>query len=149
MLGIYGAFGLDGLAHYTLALCSEHTLLANITIWSEATSGLLLLLFSSLTLGRRLSPPFVDAWRTANHESTRSRCRGILGLLLSLGSAAAQQAAKVHRIGYLQIAPRATQVHLIEAFERGLTERGYVVGRDILIEYRFADGKPERLDRLA
>ena len=73
----------------------------------------------------------------------------ILGLLLSLGSAAAQQAAKVHRIGYLQIAPRATQVHLIEAFERGLAERGYVVGRDILIEYRFADGKPERLDRLA
>ena len=56
MLGIYGAFGLDGLAHYTLALCSEHTVLANITIWSEATTGLLLLLVSSLTLGRRLSP---------------------------------------------------------------------------------------------
>src|SRR5258706_13594029 len=37
LLGLYGAFGLDGLAHYTLALCSEHTLLANLTIWSEAT----------------------------------------------------------------------------------------------------------------
>ena len=61
----------------------------------------------------------------------------------------AQQPGKVHRIGYLQIAPREAQVHLIEAFERGLTERGYVVGRDILIEYRFADGKPERLDKLA
>ena len=73
----------------------------------------------------------------------------IFGLLLSIGSAAAQQTAKVYRIGYLQIAPRAAQVHLIEAFERGLTERGYVVGRDILIEYRFADGKPERLDKLA
>jgi len=44
------------LAHYTVALCSEHTILANITIWSEATTGLLLLLVSSLTLGRRLAP---------------------------------------------------------------------------------------------
>lgn len=72
-----------------------------------------------------------------------------LGILLPLCSATAQQAAKVHRVGYLQIAPREAQVHLIEAFERGLTERGYVVGRDVLIEYRFADGKPERLDKLA
>ena len=48
LLGIYGAFGLDGLAHYTLALCSEHTLSANITIWSEATMGLSLLLASAL-----------------------------------------------------------------------------------------------------
>ncbi len=56
LLGIYGAFGLDGLAHYTLGLCSEHTVLANITIWSEATTGLLLLLVSLLTFGRRLAP---------------------------------------------------------------------------------------------
>jgi len=55
LLGIYGAFGLDGLAHYTLALCSEHTVWANVTIWSEATTGVLLLLASSLTLGRRFS----------------------------------------------------------------------------------------------
>ena len=57
-LGVYGAFGLDGLAHYTLALCSEHTTLANFTIWSEAGTGLLLLLASSLLLGRRFSPAF-------------------------------------------------------------------------------------------
>jgi len=56
LLGIYGALGLAGLTHYTVALCSEHTILANITIWSEATTGLLLLLVSSLTLGRRLAP---------------------------------------------------------------------------------------------
>jgi putative ABC transport system substrate-binding protein len=71
------------------------------------------------------------------------------GVLLSLDSVTAQQAGRVYRIGYLQIAPREAQVHLIAAFERGLTDRGYVVGRDALIEYRFADGKPERLDRLA
>ncbi|HSV48579.1 MAG TPA: hypothetical protein VLJ58_22515 [Ramlibacter sp.] len=55
LLGLYGAFGLDGLAHYALALCSEHTVWANITIWSEALSGLVLLLASSLALGHRLS----------------------------------------------------------------------------------------------
>lgn len=72
-----------------------------------------------------------------------------LGILLSLGSAVAQQTGKVYRVGYLQIAPRAVQEHLIEAFERGLAERGYVVGRDVLIDYRFADGRPERLAKLA
>jgi hypothetical protein len=53
LLGVYGAFGLDGLAHYTLALCSEHSFLANVTIWSEAIAGLLLLLASALVFRRR------------------------------------------------------------------------------------------------
>ena len=35
----YGALGLDGLAHYSLALCSEHTLATNLTIWAEAATG--------------------------------------------------------------------------------------------------------------
>jgi hypothetical protein len=54
-LGAYGAFGLDGLAHYTLALCSQHTVLANVTIWSEAMSGLALLLTAALLFTRRLA----------------------------------------------------------------------------------------------
>jgi hypothetical protein len=55
-LAAYGAFGLDGLAHYTLALCSEHTLLANITIWSEAITGVVLLLVSAVLFGRQITP---------------------------------------------------------------------------------------------
>jgi hypothetical protein len=38
----YGAMGLDGLGHYWLALCSEHSIAANITIWAEAVTGALL-----------------------------------------------------------------------------------------------------------
>lgn len=38
----YGALGLDGLGHYTLALCSEHTLAMNATIWFEVVAGALL-----------------------------------------------------------------------------------------------------------
>jgi hypothetical protein len=50
----YGALGLDGLAHYTLALCSEHTFMANLTIWSEVLTGLLLLLVCAVLFSRCL-----------------------------------------------------------------------------------------------
>lgn len=39
-LAVYGAFGLDGLGHYTLALCAEHTWAMNLSIWAEAVAGL-------------------------------------------------------------------------------------------------------------
>jgi len=71
------------------------------------------------------------------------------GLLAAPLAAEAQQTAKVYRIGYLQIAPRDVQVHLTEAFERGLRERGYAPGRDVVIEYRFAGGRVDRLPELA
>ena len=52
-LALYGLPGLDGLAHYTLALCSEHTLTMNLTIWFEVLSGLALAGASLWHLGRR------------------------------------------------------------------------------------------------
>jgi hypothetical protein len=42
LIGAYGALGLDALTHYTIALCSEHTLTANVTIWCEAAVGVAL-----------------------------------------------------------------------------------------------------------
>ncbi len=62
LLAIYGAFGLDGLAHYTLALCSEHTLVTNVTIWSEAAAGLLLLLTCAVAAARYAK---ISEWRRA------------------------------------------------------------------------------------
>lgn len=41
-IAAYGLLGLDGLGHYTLALCSEHTLAMNATIWFEVVAGVLL-----------------------------------------------------------------------------------------------------------
>src|SRR5262245_44027361 len=74
-----------------------------------------------------------------------------LGLLIMPLAAAAQQLAKVARIGYLVIgaldAPE-TRV-LLDAFRQGLREHGYVEGQNIVIEYRAADGQIERLPGLA
>jgi hypothetical protein len=39
LFAAYGLFGLDGLAHYTLALCSEHTFAMNFSIWFEVAGG--------------------------------------------------------------------------------------------------------------
>jgi hypothetical protein len=41
-LAVYGLLGLDGLLHYTLALCSEHSLAMNLTIWWEVIAGVAL-----------------------------------------------------------------------------------------------------------
>ena len=72
-----------------------------------------------------------------------------LGVLTAPLAAQAQQPAKAWRIGYLQGSSREAQTYLIQAFEGGLREKGYTLGRDLVIEYRFADGRLERLPELA
>ena len=63
--------------------------------------------------------------------------------------AQAQQSKKVPRIGYLVPGSSATYSARIEAFRRGLRELGYVEEKNILLEYRFAEGKLDRLSELA
>ena len=53
------------------------------------------------------------------------------------------------RIGFIQTAPRKEIGHLIKALDDGLRELGYVEGRNVVFERRFADGKQERLAALA
>jgi putative ABC transport system substrate-binding protein len=71
-------------------------------------------------------------------------------LLFALcSSAEAQQPAKVPRIGYLNAVSPSTVSDRIEALRRGLRELGYVEGKTIIIESRYAEGKLDRLPALA
>jgi putative ABC transport system substrate-binding protein len=70
------------------------------------------------------------------------------GIVAAPLAAEAQQAAKVPRIGYLSTG-LAAPTQLREAFLQGLRDLGYVEGRNVVIEYRFAEGKLERLPALA
>jgi putative tryptophan/tyrosine transport system substrate-binding protein len=60
-----------------------------------------------------------------------------------------QGAAKVPRIGFLAVGSREGRAFLIEGFLQELREHGYLEGRNILIEYRFPEGRNERLLDLA
>src|SRR5262245_7953291 len=60
-----------------------------------------------------------------------------------------QRAAKVPRIGFLAVGSREGRAFVIEGFLLGLREQGYVEGRNIAIEYRFSEGRNERLPELA
>ncbi len=70
------------------------------------------------------------------------------GIVAAPFTAEAQQAAKIARIGYL-VLNLAANPHLTEAFRQGLRDLGYVEGRNVVIEYRDAEGKFERLPALA
>jgi len=70
------------------------------------------------------------------------------GLLAAPLAAEAQPAAKIARIGWLGINVAASP-HLLEAFRQGLRDLGYIEGRNVVIEYRDAEGTFERLPALA
>ncbi len=63
-------------------------------------------------------------------------------------AAKAQQATKIARIGFLTV-NLAPNLHLREAFLQGLRDLGHIEGRNVVIEYRDAEGKFERLPALA
>jgi putative tryptophan/tyrosine transport system substrate-binding protein len=64
-------------------------------------------------------------------------------------AARAQSSTKVWRIGVLETTPIALNVANFEAFRQGLRELGYVEGRNLIIEYRSAEGRAERFAELA
>jgi putative ABC transport system substrate-binding protein len=70
-------------------------------------------------------------------------------LLAAVPSTHAQQAAYVPRIGYLNASSASSASSRVEAFRRGLRELGYVEGKNIVIEYRYANGKLDHLPSLA
>src|SRR5262249_20080762 len=61
----------------------------------------------------------------------------------------AQQPTKVPRIGLLGAASASALTGQLDAFRQGLRELGYIEGKNIVVEYRYGDGKADRVPELA
>src|SRR5260370_30495458 len=73
----------------------------------------------------------------------------LTGLLAAPLAAEGQSAGRMYRIGYLGYYSPALEQHLVGAFRQGLRDLGYVEGQNLVIEYRSAEGKRERVPELA
>jgi len=71
-----------------------------------------------------------------------------VAMLASPLAVEAQQTANIIHLGFLSLS-RAPNLHLHEAFRQRMRDLGYAEGRNVVIEYRDAEGKPERLPALA
>jgi putative ABC transport system substrate-binding protein len=77
-------------------------------------------------------------------------CLALSALLVAISvPAQAQEPTKMSRVGLLNTNAPAAFTARTEAFRQGLRELGYVEGKNILIEYRYAEGKLDRLPSLA
>ena len=81
------------------------------------------------------------------------RCRvlalTLAGALLAAPLATEAQPTKIPRIGYIGNGDPTTARPTLEAFRQGLNELGWIEGQTVTIEYRWAEGNPDRLPALA
>jgi len=73
----------------------------------------------------------------------------LLTAFLSTGSLEAQQSKKVRRVGFLVAGSHSVYSSRVDAFRQGLRELGYVEEQNVFVEYRYAEGKFDRLPGLA
>ena len=72
----------------------------------------------------------------------------LIGSALALPTIALAQTGKTYRVGLVSISAKALADRFINAFLDGMRERGYVVGRNLIFDVRYADGDPNRLPGL-
>ena len=90
-----------------------------------------------------------SAVRRRHRLSRRRLLQGALALALSSFLSGCEKPGKAPRIGFLAVGSREGRAFVIEGFLLGLRERGYVEGQNIVIEYRFSEGRNDRLPELA
>src|SRR5262249_47591563 len=95
-----------------------------------------------------------DSWSHNPKSKIKNRkLAGIFAIVITLAFggalAQAQQTGKVPRIGYLDNSTASGRAGLLEAFWQEMRKLGWIEGKNITIEYRFAEQKNERLPELA
>src|SRR6185436_18725710 len=102
-------------------------------------------------------PSIQDSALRTRHSALRwgEAMKNILSILLVIAvmgvgaMAQAQQTGKIFRIGFLDNSTASGSAVLLEAFRQELSKLGWIEGKNITVEYRFAEGKNERLPELA
>jgi putative ABC transport system substrate-binding protein len=98
---------------------------------------------------KRTSGSYSDNLKSAIQNRKWAGLSVIAFLLVVVGPVAqAQQPGKLFRIGFLDNSTASGSAVLVDAFRQELSKLGWIEGKNITIEYRFADGKPERLPEL-
>ena len=94
----------------------------------------------------------LDKLRAGSESYRRIQNRkwaGIFAVIVALtvcgGRAEAQQPGKIFRIGFLDTSTASGSAVLLEAFRQELSKLGWIEGKNITIEYRFAEQKHERM----
>src|SRR5215471_16729483 len=98
--------------------------------------------------GTKQAQPYLRREGEMNKRKLGSFALCVMLLALWL-PAEAQQPKNVHRLGYLSNFDPATESARAEAIRLALRERGYIEGQNIATEYRYAEGKRDRLSELA
>ena len=97
-------------------------------------------------------------WQGSSSDNRKSKIQnrklvGIVALIIAFAMfgavAKAQQPKKVFRLGYLSPRDPASEFSRSEAIRLALRELGYIEGQNIAIEYRYGDGRLDRLPELA
>jgi putative tryptophan/tyrosine transport system substrate-binding protein len=73
----------------------------------------------------------------------------MLSVLAASPGTQAQDSGKIYRVGVLDTTSAVMNAPNVQAFKEGLYELGYVEGRNLVVEYRSADGRAERFPELA
>ena len=73
----------------------------------------------------------------------------LITILLITGLTHAQQPGKIFRIGFLDPTNASGMAASVDAFRQELSKLGWIEGKNIAFEYRFAENKPERIPELA
>ena len=108
----------------------------------------------SILQNRKGTPPFdlVQDRPSATRNSATLKLMVYVLYAMSFalyGIAQAQQSTKIPRIGFLSATTASTIATRTDAFRQGLRELGYLEGKNIIVEFRYAEGKVDHLPLLA
>ena len=109
--------------------------------------NILLRRFLNSCSGNRKSKTCTEPSRSIQNRKWGWSIATVLTFVMCGAVATAQMPAKIPRIGFLFMGSK-DQPHL-DSFHQGLRDLGYVEGKNIAIEYRYAEGKPDALPKLA